>query len=877
MIRRTSLLLCALFSHSMLSGALWVDEKVLKTNIQKNPSDIQSHLIYGRWLMDRNETVKARHLFENINTKNHAGAESIKKEFQQHDEDLKLLNTFKLATPKDQEAFLPRVSLLSPEEAENIYHALIRFNIPISPIFLKELYRKIDKGSNALLARTIASSLPSEEVAHIEVLKVGEEEKSQQKAEPLPQTLDDALEQYRQHPSYLNVQNVVALYTVAREEEKKIDFLKNHCRINPFDGQSKLELARYLSWQGKNGEALVYLHGISGESRLDAVLMSGQIESWNGNYESAIKNLNDVIRYGTPKQRYDAEKSLAYIARWRGDNEAAKSLFAKLHHEDPADGEVSEEVMIDQKNLIPLIQQYEKTAENNPKALERLIYLLQLAGESEKALFYLEKQYKLTQNNLLLMEMGNISIGLKQTQKGLLYWKQYATAVNTPAGWLGYGKNLYWAAEYESALAILKPIATEPDVAAEAGELIQMIQRLLEERQVVPSGGASGTIPSAGSDKIEVAEGQYREGKLDGAAREYRLLYIRTGNLEYAKRYVQILEESGKTEEAEAIKKTFDFIAEAVPFKTEEGTLPPTAHPFRADGGIKKEPIFEGEGGKITTGMVVEHLKDNAGLSISSVNLIGSYKTEKQLEFKVKAGEYRFKNSSDLLKGESGFVSVGNESFEAGAFLDNIEGSTDVNPYLRGTYVAGPHSISLIGYRRNVGFIKNSIIPLRQKNTLTTVQVTDYALFPDKDELWASFDVSRDEKGNTIFIPQFQYRFFQIPVMEALWSWSVDGWYLANTHSTHDYYSPKREDGTYVSTNLSIPLGNKLEFNIMGGLGYSFENDLYLYKAGGWISRTINDGLSLRIGCSDHSSISNGKSFTPYAYDVCDASIYYRW
>lgn len=877
MIQRTSLLLCALLAHSTLSGAIWVDEKVLKDNIKKNPLDIQSRLIYARWLMDQNETAKARILFENINTENHVGAENIKKEFQQYDEDMKLLKTFKLSTPKDQEEFLPKVTLMSPKEAENIYRILIRFNIPITSTFLKELYNQIDKGPNVILARTIALSLPSGQTVETEVGKVTEEVKTQEKVEILPQTINDALEQYRQNPTYPNVQNVVAFYTTAREEQKKIDFLKNHCRINPFDSQSKIELARYLSWEGKNTEALVYLNGISGENHLEALLISGQIESWNGNYELANTSLNEVLRYGTPKQRYDAEKSLAYIARWRGDNGTASSLFAELHREDPSDSEVSEEVMIDQKNFTPLIQQYEKMAEGNPKALERLVYLLQLAGKSEKALFYLEKQYKLTNNNLLLMEMGNIAISMKQTQKGLLYWKQYATAMNTPIAWLGYGKNLYWAAEYENAIAVLKPIAMEPDVKVEADELIQTMQRVLEERQAVSSDiVVSDSIQSSGNDKIEVAEGQYREGKLNSAGSEYRLLYIRTGNIEYAKRYIQILEESGKTEEAEAIKKTFDFIAESAPSKIEEEPLHSNDQPLRADSEIKRDLIVEG-GGKLTTGMVVEHLKDNAGVSVSSVNLIGSYTTEKQIEFKSKVGEYRFKNSTDSLKGESGFVSVGNEAFEAGAFIDNIEGSAEVNPYLRFTHVTGPHSISLIGYRRNVGFIKNSIIPLQQKNTLTTIQVTDYALFPDQNELWASFDVSRDEKENTIFTPQFQYRFFQIPVMEALWSWSVDGWYLANTHPTSDYYSPKREDGTYASTNFSLPLWNKFELNIMGGLGYSFQNNIYLYKAGGWISRTINDGLSLRIGCSDHSSISNGKSFVPYAYDMCDAGIYYRW
>lgn len=892
---------------SLAKGSLWIDEEVLKHSIQTNPQDIQSKVIYARYLLEQDQPSKASEILNGVDPKKNPSVKKMMNDIQLWESDKRYLQKLGIDRQSSFTKVSEVASKLSAKEGEQLYYALQRFHIPIDIASQKILGQKIAQSGNSILAGTILSSLPKEGNVKAPLVQVAEKinpisvsvpvHHESSKIVPIAsvpiklksseEQLTEALNLYSTDPSMQNIESVLYLYTKNGKTEDQIPFLKQHVQAHPFDYDVRLHIGKLLAWSGDYDNALDYLYTIEGKTKNNAKLLIGQIYGWRGEYSSAKPILEEIEQTGTQSQRYDARKNLAYIARWQGDHTSARDMFADLNRENPSDEEVKEEVLFDQKQYSLLIVKYESLLRKNPndiKSMERIASLLTLNGEGEKALFYYEKQHALTNNPNLLKEMGNVALGLKETQKGLEYWHTYAKKVDTPQGWLDYAKNLNWNGRYQEALETLRKIEHIPAVSVESKELIALILNKLSMNVSAPvaiNGSskldaiavkqADPAQVSSYTQEAQFAEKMRKEGKFDQAARMYRLLYLRTSDPLYGQLHVQSLIESGKVEEAEAIRNVLaiEFPLPNVAVKKGETLL--SVHPKE----IVSTQNLESGTAKIT--LAGERLTDTNNLTVVTSKLIGEYTTSNQITLNGDVGRYTLKSSTDSLKGNSAFVSVKNNTIEGGVYTDTIESKTVFNPYIRISYPIQPHTISLTAHRRNAGFIKNAIKPLREENTLTMLQLSDYALFPDNNEFWGAAEVAWDEKGNRIFTPQFQYRFFQLPMEWFTWSTSFAGWYTFNSNPTNDYYSPAFADGTYLQNTIEIPLYEKIMFKLIGGLGYSFESDAYLYEVGGWIERPFFDGMNFKIGCSDHKSVSGSSGVLPYSYNMCDVKFLYSW
>lgn len=898
---RRSICLSLILLSGSLNATLWVDEATLKKNIQTHP-DIQSKMIYARSLMEQDKTEEALEVLKGLDVSKGLAVSNLIKDIQYWKSDkayLKELNINSTGSNVGTVAFG-----LSPQDSEKFYGALKRFHIPIDVATQRILGNKIGQGANKILAGSILTQIPREltsakvPVKPQEIAKVADvlEKKAQKvseviiqqptkaKVQSFDEKLSDALAAYRQDASMKNIEVVSYLYTQMGKSEDQIEFLKRHVENYPFDYEVRLLLGKNLGWQGRYDEALDYLYTIQGNHKYDAKFASGQILAWKGDYAAAKPLLDEVVHFGNDTQRYDAKKNLAYVARWQGDHATAKELFVVLNNEKPADEEVQEEVFYDQKNFAPLIIKYEALQKKSPhdiKIIQRLSSLLLQGGEEQKALYYLEKQYAISQNPNVLKEMGNTALQLKESAVGLNYWKAYAMKVNTSQSWLEYAKNLLWSGYPNDAFVILEKIKNDSDVSAEVKILMMQTKPLSSE--AVPA--EEVTFPFLSSKLEDTAykeESDYaaylrKKGVFDEAARTYRSLYLRTSMHAYGELYVQTLKESGNQEEAEAIAAV--LMIELAPKNDEVKNTAILDLSSRENSAAiaKEEASLHKSTTSLSVGLAGERLTDSEGLQVTSAKVIGEFTTSNGIMLKGTAGGYGLRNNIESMQGSSGFFSVGNNTLEAGMYVDSIDGKTKFNPYVRFSYPIAPHTLSLTGYRRNVGLVKNAIAPLKKDNTLTSLQLSDYALFSDNDEFWGAAEVALDAEGNTIFTPQFQYRFYQIPIFSASWSVSVDGWYIFNSRPNVDYYSPKFADGTFITNYFEIPMYKKTMLKLMGGLGYSYESNVYLYKLGGWIERPLSEGITFRLGCFKNKSIVTTGKVLPYVYDTCDAKLLFNW
>lgn len=874
-----------------LHATIWVDEATLKESIQSS-SNVQSKVIYARSLLEHDNAEEALDVLKGVDVSKNESVVNLMKDIQYWKRDKAYLKELNIDSAGSNVGSV--ASGLSSQDAEKLYGALNRFHIPIDVPAQRILGNKIGEGPNKILAGSILTQISKEllpeeltiksqnivKTADISdkkaqrVFEVTTQQPIKAKTKSLDEKLSDALDEYRKDSSMKNIEVISYLYTQMDKPEEQMSFLKHHVENYPFDYEVRLLLGKNLGWQKRYDEALDYLHMVEGNHKYDAKLASGQILSWKGDYSGAMPLLDEVIRFGNDIQRYDAKKSLAYIARWKGDHSTAKELFIVLNHERPGDEEVREEVLYDKKHFAPLINKYEALQKKSPqdiKIIQRLSSLLIQDGQEQKALYYFEKQYAITQDPNLLKEMGNIALRSKESAIGLNYWKAYAIKVDTAYAWLEYAKNLMWTDHPNEALVILKKIKNDSDVSLEVKTLIEEIKPASSVNVNSLTSAPSPESFPVSSDTAYKEESDYavflrKKGKFDEAARIYRSLYLKTSIPMYGQLYVQTLKESSNHEEAEAIAAV--LMIESVSKNDEVNNTTATAI---------EEPLFHENKISLNIGLEGEQLTDSDGLQVTSAKVVGKLTTSNGVSLQGTAGGYKLSKNTEYMQGKSGFFSVGNDSLEAGVYVDGIDEKADFNPYLRFSYPMESHTLTLTGYRRNVGLVKNAIAPLKKHNTLSSLQLSDYALFSDNDEFWGAAEVAWDEEGNVIFTPQFQYRFYQTPIFSGLWSVAVDGWYIFNSKPTVDYYSPKFADGTFITNYLDMPMYENTMLKFMGGFGYSYESNVYLYKFGGWIEKPFSKGITFRLGCFNNKSIGAAGKIVPYSYDTCDAKLLLNW
>lgn len=603
------------------------------------------------------------------------------------------------------------------------------------------------------------------------------------------------------------------------------NILKDNLLKNPNDLNSRLIYARFLMEHNEISKAEALLHQtkqIDPKSKkllkeidkrkknlilinrrmpiVKKTVTSSQVKSKKYTKAKKKSYSRKTVSKMAENKQYTIDRNRAFSLRWAGDIPQSRDLFRKLHQQNPADSEVAEEVMIDEKNFSPLISMYEKKLRKDPDnivALEKISYLLQLDEQYVKALFYLKKLYDKTKKNVLLPQIADVALKMKDIDSGLFYWETYAKQSDTDLGWLDYGKNLNWAGRHDQAIIILSKISDDSNVSVEAKRLREEIQAYLQEKE-----------------RIAAFSTQTTKEVLD------------------VKEIITIMPDDSKS--------------------------------FLRDENLKMDIMYN-------------RLRDSDGLQMNYHKIRSVYKNSHGVDLKAEVGHYYFRNGIDSFNGLNSFFSVGDDTIEIGAQIDTIENKTSILPYLRLMQKRDSHFFTLIASQRNVGFIKNALVPLRDNNILTSLQLTDYVEFSNKGELWASVDLSRDKYNNTIVTPQFNYRFWKKELLTYTLSTSLEGWYMANTKPSEDYYSPKKYDSTYMSASVTVPLSAYMTFDVMGGIGNSFESDVLLYKAGIWLNHSLKQGLSFRLGCSDNRAKATSSINKPYKYDLCDANLHYQW
>jgi tetratricopeptide (TPR) repeat protein len=363
------------------------------------------------------------------------------------------------------------------------------------------------------------------------------------------QKINSLKKQYEKNPTFSNMQQLAyALFETSHQNA--ISLVKNYIKQKPNDSNAKIFLAQLLSWNGNNKEALNYLKEFQNSNDTKAKLLFGKILAWQGNYDKATLFLSDVYEHGSPAQKYEAKKMLGFIAMWQNQNSKAKKIFVSLLKQNPKDEDVTEALMVLNRNIKPLIAKYEKLLRKNPGNEE---YILKLADYNymldnySKAAYYYEQYLKKHPEKIEIYKtLGDIYLKLKNYYKGFGDLEYYAGYTHTKQAYLDLAYRYYWNGFNKEALNVLDNLLkTYPDYQ----DALILKAKILKVNPRFVDSSTSATIDGyyakRGEKILALGDRAYFAGLYKSAADYYKeYLFLKPDDYDVREKYAYSLESS---------------------------------------------------------------------------------------------------------------------------------------------------------------------------------------------------------------------------------------------------------------------------------------------------------------------------------------------
>ncbi len=290
-------------------------------------------------------------------------------------------------------------------------------------------------------------------------------------------------ELFEKNPNYQTLKAYTGVLFEYNMKDDAIEITKNYIERNRKDIPSQVLYANYLSWVGRNREAVEYLKKIVRKDDYDIKLKIGKFLSWDSQFEEAISYLEDVVKNSKDKKLiYEAKKSLAFCDLWQNRKKEAKEKFNELLKLNPKDKDVKNALLNLSDNPNILIKVYKNKLKKEPK---NVAYMLELArlyhriGNEQKALYYYEKYYKIHPEDIeVAKSMAELYLKKKNVYRGFGLLEYYAYTKDTPEALIYLAKNYYWNGFNQEAIDVLDKLLKDSPHNREAKELRAKILKI---------------------------------------------------------------------------------------------------------------------------------------------------------------------------------------------------------------------------------------------------------------------------------------------------------------------------------------------------------------------------------------------------------------
>lgn len=182
------------------------------------------------------------------------------------------------------------------------------------------------------------------------------------------------------------------------------------------------------------------------------------------------------------------------------------------------------------------------------------------------------------------------------------------------------------------------------------------------------------------------------------------------------------------------------------------------------------------------------------------------------------------------------------------------------------------HDLTMgLGYQ-NGAFVNNRARMIKERIGVIQLSLYDAILLSNLEQAQVSvqFNAYEDENMNVNSWIDYPIYTFKRDVLETVFA--LSGSYEYNTKPETATYLTEFYDGTYLQARPKLYLGKYGTLQLIGGVGYSFENEDMLYTYGLLAELSMYRLFDIRIDCRHYQS-----GYSPDGADECYATAAYIW
>ena len=270
---------------------------------------------------------------------------------------------------------------------------------------------------------------------------------------------------------------------------------------------------------------------------------------------------------------------------------------------------------------------------------------------------------------------------------------------------------------------------------------------------------------------------------------------------------------------------------------------------------------------------------DDVDFRMPSVHLSTPWQ---ELELNLAVGRFEF--SSPNCSSEHGYqldLSAAYERWTVGGQLSQLRDHLNLMPYLRYMRESeGVFSTYALSYRP-LFYEKLSCGSLERELTKLSAEFQQFRVLSDERSLWYSAALSHISDDNAELIGQLDYVFHTNNYRNFRYETAFNGWYIWNTDTSEDYYSPSFYDSNRFRLESHLPLNDRqqsAELQAVASVGYTFEESRALYDYGLWLNYPLSaQNIQARLGCRRSNSGRAAQARSAYRSTDCGMHVEYQW
>jgi hypothetical protein len=212
------------------------------------------------------------------------------------------------------------------------------------------------------------------------------------------------------------------------------------------------------------------------------------------------------------------------------------------------------------------------------------------------------------------------------------------------------------------------------------------------------------------------------------------------------------------------------------------------------------------------------------------------------------------------------------KNLSVGMGLSKFEDFNDVIAEMTYRKIFPGHDMTFGLKNINGAFVNSQACMIDEKINAVQFSLYDAMLLSSLEQFEIGLTLNRYDDENINLNSWLEYPLYKTTYSDFENAFVLSGSYEFNTKTEGCYYPTKFYDGNYIQTKPKLSFGKNGYVQGIGGIGYSFKNEDFLYNYGLNAKFFIDKSFEIGVDCRHYQS-----GYSPDGADECYATASYIW